>query len=142
LGQASDVQIIAPGRSLGSDCEPDFKITFGQTEVYFLAAKEENFSLRELELVGEKGFVYYSKSGEEIEYKELSANLLFPDYTVLNSRGEQIVTEFQRYQWHVVDALSKRLNENKELNSTIDSALESLMICEEVSKIRLKKGND
>ncbi len=53
FGPASDVQRILPGRSLGFDVEPDVRVRFGPVDVYFLAAREECFSMRELQLISD-----------------------------------------------------------------------------------------
>ncbi|MDD5176140.1 MAG: Gfo/Idh/MocA family oxidoreductase [Sterolibacterium sp.] len=126
LGDATGkAQIISAGIPLAdNDPQPDFKITFGNTEIVFLAAREECYSLGEIDLLGSAGRLTLRDFGQRIETRLKVADPQFPGYHTLETEGRQIKSGLARYQWHVVSAAADWLaNRRSDLPSTGVTAL-------------------
>lgn len=135
LGSASDVEVLEEGeKNTESDFEPDVRIRFGTANIYFLAGREECFSIREVELMGTSAHVRYARGGEEIVISKTRPSSLFPGYTVLEEyrEAETVKTDFGRYQWYVADALHQALASGQPLNSTGATALETMEVIDTI----------
>jgi len=136
LGDVTQIHLIESGRKWeGQDPEPDVCLRFGQTPVYFLAAREECFSIGAIELIGTRGKIRYDKEGgamTEITKSQPDPN--FSRHTVLSMGKQAIPTDLERYQWHVLDHLHRHLIYNAPLNSNGKSATETLEVIENIFK--------
>ncbi len=133
LGRYKKAEIINKGRLWqAADPEPDVKITLGDAEVFFLSGKEEFYSIGEIELTGTKGRIAYSEFGYDISYRKTTQDPTFSGYTILAKERIPIANDLNRYQWHVLEHLYKHLTENLPLNSTGQTALETLGIIESI----------
>lgn len=142
LGDVKDIVLIDTGReNMQYDPEPDLKIKFGEVNIFFLAGREENFSIKELELMGTKGSIQYSRGGEEIVLRKTCSHDLFPTYTVLEKEGMNIPTDLRRYQLHVLDALYKTLTTGAALNSDGQTALETMAVVEKILTMAKEESN-
>jgi predicted dehydrogenase len=142
LGSVKSLVLLGTGRKhFKSDPEPDLKLTFGEVDIYLLAGREECFSLKEMELMGTLGSIYYSRGGEEIVLKKIAPNELFPGYMVLEKEGMHITTDLQRYQLHVLDALYQTLTTGASLYSDGSTALETLAVVENVLALVKEASN-
>lgn len=127
FGPAAHVTVLDPGRAWGRfDREPDAVLRFGDLTVHFLAAREESFSLRDLQLVSDRVELRYRGGGETIEIRPTRPHPFISGYTVLADEPERIPTDLRRYQWHVADALHKALTSGASIASTGGTALETL----------------
>ncbi|MBI4022332.1 MAG: Gfo/Idh/MocA family oxidoreductase [Candidatus Andersenbacteria bacterium] len=145
LGEVGEVAVLARGRSWPpqqsgrgrqiGDPEPDVRISFGKTPVYFLAAYEEHFNLSAIELLGERGKLRYAERGETIEVRRAVRDKVFPGYTVLEAAGKLWPSDMPRYQWHVADHLYRHLTRGTPLNSDGASALKTLAVVEEIVQL-------
>jgi predicted dehydrogenase len=107
LGPAEKFSIINAGRLWGeADFEPDVQVKFAAGEVTFLAAREENFSHHEIQLVAPNGCLRYEQGGAKILWQAAAQDPDFSEYTVLSLPGERIATEGARLQWYVADHVS------------------------------------
>jgi predicted dehydrogenase len=133
LGNVKDIALLDPGRKhMPHDPEPDLKIKFGDVDIYFLAGREENFSVKELELMGTSGSINYFRGGEDIVLRKTCPHDLFPTYMVLEKEGMNISTDLRRYQLHVLDALYETLTTGAALNSDGQTALETMAVVEKI----------
>jgi len=127
FGPVTRVQLLSPGRSLlDFDCEPDARISFADVEVYFIAARQECFSMHELQLISNKGEVYYLAGGEVIMYRRTRPHPLVPGCTILEETGERIESDLGHYQWHVAQSLYEMLRTGNTLCSTGATALRTM----------------
>lgn len=110
LGEMQSFQVIQSGRSWGDDPEPDLLVNFTGGTVFFLAAKEENFSYYAIELVVAGGRLRYDHGGEKIVWQGAVPSAVSPGYTVLDPDGKSIVNGLSRIQWNVVDQLKAALD--------------------------------
>lgn len=135
FGAVQDIVLLDGGRiNLKDDPEPDLKIVFGELEVYFIAGREEYYSIKEIELMGTAGSIRYSRGGEEIVLRKPYSHELFPQYTVLEKEGKGIATDLKRYQYYVAEALYQALTTGAKLNSTGETALETAVVVEIILK--------
>ena len=136
LGPAEEVKVVNPhsGRFwTNHDPEPDIRITFGTTDVYFLSMRSEAFWCLDGELIGTGGKISYREAGSVIELHKTEEDPLFPSDIILSRQRESIAHDFQRYQWHVVDHLYQHLTEGKPLNSNGETAIQTLSIIDNLS---------
>ena len=109
FGPARTWHIIAPGDSLGEqDAEPDFRLVFGAGTAIFCAAKEENFSHYTVEIVAPNGRLRYEQGGA-IVWQAADAHPTLDNYRQLQSPGEEIRNDMNRYQYRVATQISQAL---------------------------------
>lgn len=143
LGEISELQLLKPGIPFGeNDAEPDFLIRFGHCDVYFMAGREKDFSVKELILLTEIGIIRYEQGGERIRIQKAESSHLFDGYKVLGDNLDSIPSDFIRYQWHVADHLYGCLTGQKSLVSDGVSALETQKIVEKLLQLRKVTGED
>jgi predicted dehydrogenase len=134
LGPITGFAIIATGRRWDdSDPEPDVRIDFAGGSISFFAAREEDYSLHEIDLVASNGRLRYSRGGERIYWQPAVADAHFEGYKVLSDACEDIRSDAQMTQWHVADQLAKRL---RGADADICSGTEGLQTLEWLMKIR------
>ena len=142
LGGVTHVDIMAEGRRWdGRDPEPDVCIRFDEIPVYFLAGRDECFSVAEINLFGSGGTIRYAESGNRIELYRTRPDPVFEGYTILSPDKEIIATDLKRYQWHVLEGLYSHLTGGGELNSNGNTATETLEVVELVCS-QLGRRND
>lgn len=111
LGDVTDFRVIEPGRLWdGLDPEPDLVLSFQRGRVFFLAAREENFSHYTVELVAPNGRLRYEQGGERVFWQGAIKDAACDGYTILDPAEEIVTTDFARVQWHVADQLAACLN--------------------------------
>ncbi|HZL30502.1 MAG TPA: Gfo/Idh/MocA family oxidoreductase [Pseudolabrys sp.] len=134
LGPITGFAIIATGRRWDdSDPEPDVRIDFAGGSVSFFAARDEDYSLHEIDLVASNGRLRYSRGGERILWQPAVADAHFEGYKVLSDAGEDIRSDAQMTQWHVADQLAKSLQGE---DADICSGTDALKTIEWLMKIR------
>ena len=70
------------------DPEPDVYLRIGETEIYFLAAREECFSIADIELIGTGGKICYVEGGAKIDLRKTDADPIFPGYMILSQQTQ------------------------------------------------------
>jgi predicted dehydrogenase len=133
FGPASRVQVLQTGRPFAEfDCEPDVLVRFGDVDVYFLAAREECFSMRDLWLISDKGDVRYTAAGEIIELRNTQQHPQLSGYTILAESSERIKTDLGRYQLHVAQAIFDALSTGSPVASTGITALSTMEVVQQM----------
>jgi len=133
FGGVKEIKVIDRGRRWdGQDPEPDVYIRFGDTAVFFLAAREECFSLFDLELVGTKGMIRYTEGGASIEVRQNQPHPDYSGYKILNQKKRIIQSCMKRCQWNVLENLNQFLIGEDSLNSDGRSAIETMEVVENV----------
>ena len=131
LGDVTAWRVLeCPEYNNGFDLEPDVCLRFGQTPVYFLSAREECFSIGRMEIMGTTGHILYDDFGNTIRIRKVQTDTLFSGYRVLNRDYEQITSDMERYQWHVLDQLLRHLTTGESLLADGRSATETLSVIE------------
>lgn len=141
LGDLSRVEILSRGRKWNDiDPEPDFCLYFGTTPIYFLAGREECYSLGEINLFATAGVIRYVESGNRIMINRTRSSTEFPEYTILNRDSESIPTDLKRYQWHVLEGVYNHILNGSALNSNSESAIKTLEIVEKTVTLLQEKS--
>ena len=110
LGDVVSANAVAPGDvDAEGDLEPDLQVVFRGGIVYFIAAREKNFSHRCLELIAPNGRLRYEAEGTRIEWHGVTPDPVFPGYRILSTASETITTDAHRSAWHVVDQIASDL---------------------------------
>ena len=134
LGPISGFAVISAGRSWDDeDPEPDLRIDFTGGSVTVLAAREENYSLHEIDLVASNGRLRYAQGGGKILWQPAVADPVVEGYSVLNDAGEEIISGGRMTQWHVADRLAARL---EGADADLCSGADALQTLEWLMKIR------
>lgn len=108
LGEVRGFEIIDRGRLWsGHDPEPDLKVRFESGEIYFHAAREENFSYHSVELVAANGRLRYERGS--MSWQPAVADRNNAGYVVLNPAAEAIESDAPRLQWFVADQMARDL---------------------------------
>lgn len=137
FGPCEELTVLRTGQTLENmDCEPDFRIQFGGIDVYFIAGNEEDFSLKEIQVLTEKGIIEYKNGGERICYYQRENSSAFENYKVLAQKPHNIQTDFARYQIHTANAVYEYLEHGIPLNSDGASALNTQAVIEEIISAR------
>jgi predicted dehydrogenase len=111
LGEVRDVRVLSDGRVWnGVDPEPDVRIIFGTTEVYFIAGREERFNLAEVELLGTEGKITYGRSGRKIFHWKRCPDPANPGFTPLTDPPYVVPNDAERFQFHVLDDVARVLD--------------------------------
>jgi hypothetical protein len=129
--------VLQKGREwLGQDPEPDICLHFGDSPIYFLAAREECFSAGGIELMGTGGHIHYRDGGEPTEVRRVVPDPTFPGYRILQAEPVRLPNDMKRYQWHVLDHLYSHLTGKTALNGDGKSAMETLAVLHKILSIR------
>jgi predicted dehydrogenase len=108
LGDVVDFQVTSTGRLWdGHDPEPDVRVVFEAGEIYFLAAREENFSHYTVELVAANGRLRYEQG--QMQWQAVSPDSNNAGYVVLDRAVETLDSDGPRLQWHVAEQMARSL---------------------------------
>jgi predicted dehydrogenase len=134
LGPLEDFDILDPGptQTLAGP-EPDVVFRFASgCRLYALAAREERYSLIDLDLVGTSGRLRYANLGATLERWTTREDPMFPGYTILDKVADVAQPDLGRYQWHVAEGLFQALAHGIPLPSTAVNGLLVLSLCDGV----------
>lgn len=135
FGDVNQINLINKGRTFwNNDPEPDFMLRFNGLEVIFQSVRSECFSLGGVTLIGTKGLVNYSNG--KIEYSLAAADPVYKGYNTLRDEINMVETDFDKYQYHVIDALNEHLNDNDDLKSDGVSATETSKVVQQIISLR------
>jgi predicted dehydrogenase len=135
FGSVLEVRLIKKGRKWNNqDPEPDFYLRFSGIDAYFLAFREESFSVAEMEIFGSSGSIQYKNGGEKISIQTVIPDPNFSNYCILSPEVEVVSNGMQRYQWHVLENLYQYLMGKQSLYSSGQDALESLQVISKICK--------
>lgn len=133
LGDAEGFALLDRGRKWEQlDPEPDFRIRFGATEVYFLSAREECFSHFRIELLATDGCLVYAEGGSEVSARRACDDAVFSGYRQLDTQSRRFCADMGRYQRHALETLYQHLNSGTALASDGASALATQELVENI----------
>lgn len=133
LGEVVRFALIDRGRRPAiQDPEPDFRVRFGDTEVYFLAAREECFSHFRIELIATGGRIVYADGGNDVRGRRVRDDPVFSGYRQLDPANHRFRSDMGRYQLHALDSLYRHLTDGAPLVSDGQSALATQMLVEDI----------
>lgn len=131
LGKVRHFQIINPGRLWEKhDPEPDVKIEFELGDVYFLAAREEDFSHYTVELIAGNGRLRYEQGAMEWQPSVPDSN--HSGYVILDTKAEVIGSDSLRLQWRVADQMARYLSGEDTSICTGSQGLSTLQVLAQI----------
>jgi len=96
-------------------------------DLFFIATGPCDYSLHELEIIGEKGVLRYKDAGHDIQYQLSSLDSTIEGAITLNNTPVSCPNDFDRFQWHVLDALYQSLKGAPRL-ANVDAAVDVLKL--------------
>ena len=121
-GEIKELKIIQnKGTFNERDIELDVLIKCDKSEIYALAYNNDSFYFNELEIVGPKGKLLLSKSGELIEFWSVIDDPVFKGYRVLSKQQKEYRPNIKRYQFYVYENIINFLNGNNALYCDVSS---------------------
>ena len=136
LGEEESYELLDHGRKWQQqDPEPDFRIRFGVTDVYFFSAREECFSHSRIELVATGGRLVYADGGSDVRAQSVCDDPVFRGYLQLDPKLHRFGADMGRYQWHALEALYQHLTSGTELPSDGASALATQELVENIANL-------
>lgn len=134
LGPVSGFEVLRAGRWWDDDDpEPDVRFDFASGSVIFLAAREEDYSFCEIDLIAPNGRVRCIGGGARIFWYAAVADPLYPRYTVLSDAVEEIPSGSSTMQGEVAGQLAAAL-EGRPVD--LCSGAEALVTLEWLMKVR------
>lgn len=134
LGEGSHHQVIGSvSQSHRGDPEPDFVIHFGGVPAHFISAKEDEYSVRDIEILGSRGSIQYLRGGLKIKVLDIVESKVFRGYKFLELEGTEVPSQLNRAQYFVMDSLAQALSQGKPLPL---SGLEALKTMENLERVK------
>lgn len=131
---ADPVVIKNHKNSFGDFCG-DVYCCFNGVDVYFHYLDEDYFRYIDGEIIGTKGVIFYKKTGRDIRMAYPEEDILFPEFSCLSNNFDQIKTEYEKFQYHVIDHVYDCLSGNSENKLSGESALRTFAIMDEISTL-------
>ena len=129
FGQVINTSTIGKICELKSgDVDVDVIVDYKKGSVLFRALNEDNYSHYGMELYAQNGRLSYDFGGRKINWAEANKSKIVPGYTYLSDQSEEIPSDMDKSQWHVVDQLAKSLNVGQGFVSTADDAIATLKV--------------
>ena len=118
----------------GLDFNLDLQIKFENGEVFFISHPKIDYALMEMEIYGPKGSFKFFDHGKKISFRKVENDNLFPGYKILSEKKNNYVSEFDNYQYHVYENISKFLNNETELYCDISDLENSFNIFKKIEE--------
>lgn len=136
FGEGSHHQVVGSvEQSHQGDPEPDFMIHFGGVPAHFISAKEDNYSVRDLEIIGTRGSIQYLRGGLKIRVLDVVESKVFRGYKFLEFEGTEVMSQLNRVQYFVMDRLRESILEGRELDFSGTEALKTMENLERIKSL-------
>lgn len=133
IGEVNRVDVLKKGRIQNKrEPEPDVCICFDNSEIYFLSADEQFFTMNSMRLIGSRGEINYNNGGNEILHRNVQPHPNYRKHKILSSQANIIPNDLKRFQWHVLESLKNHLVEGTPLNSSGNSAIRTLEVVKNI----------
>lgn len=132
LGKPTKIEILNAGRKINDfDIEPDLRIQFSDSIIYFIAKNNEEFSYYNIELLAENGRLTFGSGDIPISWQAKSNNNMG-----LESTLTEIKNELYQYQFNVVNDIERFLNNQSILLPTLEAHVEIMNLVYEITSTR------
>ena len=134
LGKARDFEIINKGRLWnGIDPEPEFKISFQNSDIIFIPLWEEYFSHYSIELFSKYWRLNYEKGGEKINWSNICVNKEYKDEKIIEDFNYKNNINNNKLQLLSAKLLLKEMNNIKTSLCTGEQGLNTLRLIEKIT---------
>ena len=133
LGELLEFKLVQKRHSWGADPEPDFLATFAGGQIYFLAAREEDYSYYTVEMVSPSGRLRYDLGGSRVLWQPAISSITSPGYSVLDQTEKEIPNDLEKIQLHVTNELAAALDGRP---SAICTGTQALQTIENLTRIK------
>ncbi|WP_179957501.1 Gfo/Idh/MocA family protein [Exilibacterium tricleocarpae] len=126
---------LLPGASSGgarADTCADFYLQWPALRICFFSVDAADYSCNEMEVFGTRGTFRYRNGGMNIDYRFGGESPWFKGYTALQKDALDCPTDLLNYQYHVADAIHKRLQHRDGRYDNAAAALETLRVVEQL----------
>lgn len=135
LGEVTGFEVVSQGRLWNDiDPEPDVKVSFDLGTVFFLAAREEDYSHYTIELISGNGRMRYEQGGSQILWQPVINDPACEGYRILQPMAETVASDLDRIQWQVADQLAASLGGQEARICSGRDALHTLEILDRIWK--------
>ncbi len=132
LGKPEGIEVLDLGRKINDfDFEPDLRIHFSDSIIYFLAKNNEEFSYYNIELLAENGRLTFGNGDIPISWQAKSNNNMG-----LESTCNEIKNELYQYQFNVVNDIERFLNNQSILLPTLEAHVEIMNLVYEITNTK------
>lgn len=122
LGAPTKIEVLDTGRQINEwDIEVDLRICFGDSSVYFLVKKSEEFNYYNIELLAQNGRLTMGTGNVPVCWQAKSKN-----NTGLGSTINEIKNELYQYQLNATKDIALFLNNKKNLMPTLAEHVDTL----------------
>ncbi len=136
LGEGSHHQVMGSvSQNHEGDPEPDFGMHFGGVPAYFVSAKEDQYSVRDIEIIGSRGVIQYLRGGLKIKVLDIVESKVFRGYKFVELDGSEIPSQLNRAQYFVMDSLAHSIQEGKALSFSGAEALKTMEHLERIKSL-------
>lgn len=145
LGDFQSARVIRAELLGNDDIASDALLQWGNTAVYLISRKEQNYSYYSIELDGTKGRLNYDDGGLDISWRSVASNPNFSNYQRLSNKRITIPNDMLRYQLHAVDDWFQLLSNRPFLSCRGEEGLLTQHIVESLSdqtKLMIRNNHD
>ncbi len=129
LGQPRNLSLLEAGRKINDfDSEPDLRIEFSDSTIYFLAKNNEEFSYYNIELLAQNGRLNFGSGDVPISWQGRSE--INPG---LDTPQSEIENELHQYQLNVVNNIGRFLSNQASLLPSLEEHVETLKLVFEIA---------
>lgn len=131
LGLPEKIEVLAPGSKINEfDSEPDLRISFSDSVVYFIAKNNEEFSYYNIELLAENGRLNFGNGSMPVTWQPRNKA-----GAGLEADCEVIKDELHRYQFNIADDVDRFLRDQSTLLPSLEEHVEIMKLVYEITDV-------
>ena len=135
LGTPKKIEVLDAGKKVNNfDSEPDLRIQFSDSIIYFIAKSNDEIAYYNIELLAKNGKLNFGSRDDLINWQSRSKTNAGLDPTL-----HKIKNELYKYQLNVVNDIERFLNGQSSLLPTLETHLQDMyLVYEIISTNRMK----
>lgn len=135
LGKPEKIEVLEMGRKINEfDIEPDLRIQFSNSVIYFIAKNNEEFSYYNIELLAKNGRLTFGSGDIPIGWQAKAKGNVG-----LEAFNEEINNELYQYQFNVAKDIERFLNNQSALLPSLEEYIETMKLVYEITSARIKE---
>ena len=135
LGKPEKIEVLDKGRKINEfDIEPDLRIQFSDSVIYFIAKNNEEYSYYNIELLAQNGRLTFGSGDIPIGWQAKAK-----ENVGLEAFNEEINNELYQYQFNVVNDIERFLNKQSALLPSLEDHIETMKLVYEITSTKEKQ---